>query len=164
MNFSFTDIGSEWLGLLIKCIFCLSDLYKLHHKNNRWMLAKPNKMKVDIEHCLEKLMTDWIVKFIYPAVTRSTWKALLDCSISSQTEFAKVFPRDWNKLITEGSHTLTSNVRDLTYTIAEVSRKHLECRKQQELLTTEISLSKTKGTTEWKALLLAILCTNPINF
>ena len=46
--------------------------------------------------------------------TRSTWKAVLDCNSSSQTELAKVLPKDWNKLITEGSHTLTSSVRDLT--------------------------------------------------
>jgi len=51
---------------------------------------------------------------LYPVGTRSTWMALLDCNNSSQTELAKVFPRDWNKLMTEGSHTLTSKVRDLT--------------------------------------------------
>jgi len=56
-----------------------------------------------------------IVGIIYPVGTRSTWKALLDCKSSSQTELANVFPRDWNKVITEGSHTLTSNVRERTY-------------------------------------------------
>lgn len=60
------------------------------------------------------LMQDLIMGILYPGGTRSTWKALLDCNNSSHTELAKVFPRDWNKLMTEGSHTLTSNVRDLT--------------------------------------------------
>jgi len=55
-----------------------------------------------------------IVGILYPVGTRSTWKALLDCKSSSQTELAKVFPRDWNKVMTEGSHTLTSNVRERT--------------------------------------------------
>ena len=51
---------------------------------------------------------------IYPVGTRSTWKAFLDCNSSSQTELAKVLPRDWNRVNTEGSHTLTSSVSDLT--------------------------------------------------
>lgn len=50
----------------------------------------------------------------YLAAHTLTWKAPLACSDSSQTEFAKVFPNDWNKAITEGSHTLTSSVSDLT--------------------------------------------------
>lgn len=33
---------------------------------------------------------------------------------SSQMELAYVLPNDSNKLITEGSHTLTSSVKDLT--------------------------------------------------
>lgn len=54
--------------------------------------------------------------FLYPA---GTWKALLDCNNSSHTQLAKAFPSAWNKLITEGSHTLTSSVSDLTCNLNE---------------------------------------------
>jgi hypothetical protein len=44
----------------------------------------------------------------------SPWSAQLDeGNISSQTVLAKALPNDWKRLITDGSQTLTSSVRDL---------------------------------------------------
>lgn len=110
MNFSFTGIESLWLGLLIKTSCFLSDLYDLHQKNRNSSECSQQSSKDETYTILERVVT----KNPYPVDTRSTWNAFLDCKSSSQTELAKALPKDWNKFITEGSHALTSSVRDLT--------------------------------------------------
>lgn len=77
--------------------------------------------KTETRYTVEDNMSMWNVLccrkqgFIYLEAGRSTWKAPFDRKSSSHTEFAKEFPNDWNNEITEGSHTLTSSVSDLTY-------------------------------------------------
>lgn len=59
----------------------------------------------------------WYTRLHNPVSIRSTWNSLLECNRFSKTELAKVFPRDWNKLITKCSHTSTSNVSDLNFDV-----------------------------------------------
>lgn len=92
-----------------------------------WMLATTSKKTLTYFCEVEKNHVSNIMEIFYPVETRSIWKAFLDCNSSSQTELAKVLPRDWNKLITEGSHTLTSSVRDLTCNSSQ--HKNKRCSK-----------------------------------
>ena len=66
-----------------------------------------------------------IVGGYYLVGSRSTLNPLFNCNCSSHTELAKVLPKDWNKLITEGSHTLTSSVSDLTCNRSQPQDKNL---------------------------------------
>lgn len=153
MNFSFTDIESAWLGLLIKISCGLSDLYRLHRQKITRVLATPIKRRIIYFCRVETIQFQSLLEILYPAGTRSSWKALLDCNSSSHTELAKVLPRDWNKLITEGSHTLTSSVRDRTCNSNQHKNKRCTNEHIVQTLSPNGSLSICK-----KLLLLFFFC------
>lgn len=51
---------------------------------------------------------------IYRIGISSACTVLLACNDPSHIEFAKTLPSAWNKVMTEGSHTFTSSIKDLT--------------------------------------------------
>lgn len=112
INFSLAENTSLCLGLLTERYCDVSDPSALQKKQCCEFVTW-RAIEKTLNYCIKTIKTDII--YIH-------YLELSSGNISSQILLTNMLPNDWKRLITDGSQTLTSSVRDLTWNKMRVFR------------------------------------------